>query len=200
MIIVDMGSGNSCRNNLDYAKLMVKTVAELDTRKHTVVLKWQLFEKAGDNIPLLRELFPKLHAYAWSLGYDTTASVFDAGSLEYLLRFDIPFVKIANRRDLQWLADMVPDGTRVIKSVDKPEIFQPDSMCCVSKYPATMKQYEKIFPAEILSEGISDHTANWDLYEKYKPELYECHFCLDDSTGLDAQSFARRPKQMREIL
>jgi sialic acid synthase SpsE len=51
-----------------------------------------------------------------------------------------------------------------------------------------------------LRRGISDHTPNLDLWRKYRPEVYERHFCLDDSTGADAGPFASRPKEWREVL
>lgn len=201
MIIIDLGSGNSCRNDLEYAKRMVREIAGIDSHQKEVVLKWQLFEKVGDNIPLDRELFAKVHHFATELGYDTAASVFDNGSLEYLLRFDIPFVKIANRPDLYWLAERVPEEIGVIKSVPSPELFTDNCLCCVSKYPATMKQYERIFPEDLLRKGISDHTINWDLYLKYQPELYECHFVIEhDETNLDGGSFARTPTDLAKII
>ena len=47
---------------------------------------------------------------------------------------------------------------------------------------------------------ISDHTTDFQLYNKYKPKIYECHYKLEDSTGLDAGEFARTPEQLAEIL
>jgi sialic acid synthase SpsE len=75
-------------------------------------------------------------------------------------------------------------------------------LLCVSNYPAELKDYENIFNRYMGSRevGISDHTTNWDLFNKYKPEIYECHYKLDDSTGLDAGDFARTPEQLSQIL
>ena len=201
MFIADMGSGNSCRNSLEYAKRMVRSLTEIDTRQYDVVIKWQLFEKAGDNIPLSRDLFAKIHEFTWGLGYDTTASVFDEVSLNFLLRFPIPWIKLANRRDLDWMRDRIPDGVRVIQSVDKPALFQEDCMCCVSRYPAVPSDYERMFDAEHLRRGLSDHTKNWKLFKKYQPEIYECHFVIEHSDeNPDGKAFARTPNDLREIL
>lgn len=200
MIILDLGSGNTCRNDEKIIYDMIRGVVQTHSHRTEVILKWQLFERAGDNIPLERLSFIKAYEFAKQCGYQTTASVFDEGSLRFLLRFDIPFVKIANRPDLYHLAKIVDEDILVIKSVGSPDLFGENCMCCVSEYPAKMKDYEKIFLPEQLKAGISDHTSDWKLYEKYKPELYEVHYCLDDSTGLDAGPFARRPSQLRGVI
>ena len=204
MIITDFGSGNTCLNNFDYVKRMVEALAMIDSHNHEVVIKWQLFVSAGQNVPLNRGIFARAVEFAWGHGYRTTASVFDVPSLEFLLRatysFDIPFVKLANNPRVQYLASRVPEGVRVIRSIGSKDEFGPDTMCCVSEYPAEAKKYKSTFTRKQLSAGISDHTTDWALYKEYTPELYEVHFCLDDSTGLDAGPFARRPSQMREIL
>lgn len=204
MIILDFGSGNSSKNDLDYVKKMIETLAMVDPRNKEVVIKWQLFMKAGDNVPLNRGIFAKAVEFAWGHGYLTSASVFDVPSLEFLLRatysFSLPFVKLANNPKLYYLANMVPDGIRIIKSVGNKDDFGVDTLCCVSEYPAMGKQYKMAFTKKMLSSGMSDHTTDWTLYKEFVPELYECHFCLNDSTGLDAGPFARRPEQLKEIL
>ncbi len=204
MIIVDFGSGNTCLNEWNNVKEMVETLGRFDAHNHEVVIKWQLFTNAGDNIPLNRGIFSKAVEFAWGHGYRTTASIFDPSSLEHLLRstkdFDIPFVKIANNSALYYLANMVPDGVRVIKSIGNKEDFGIDTMCCVSEYPANAKQYKTNFTKKMLCAGISDHTTDWALWDEYKPELYECHFCLNGAEGLDSGPFARRPEQLKEIL
>ena len=201
MIILDFGSGNTCRNDLAYVERMIRTLAEICSNKEDVIIKWQLFEDGGRNIPLVRTVFSHAYEIGNGYGFDTTASVMDIVSLNYLLRHDpLPFIKLANRPDSHALQSIIPDDIRIIKSVGKPEDFGPDCMCCVSKYPARKEQYEKTFKEEQLRQGISDHTTNWDLYNKYKPEIYEVHFCLEDSQGLDSGPFARRPIQLKEIL
>ena len=218
MIILDFGSGNTCKNDLSYVKRMIDELKAVDTGKHEIVIKWQLFTKAGDNTPLRPMAFEYAYRYAAKLGYQTTASVFDVESMAYLLQYDIPFVKIANRPDLYWLAGEVPRKIPVYVSTghmkkikgnifDKIlELHATELLVCVSKYPATLKDYEDAFTWETYSEeghalvNISDHTTDFTLYHKYKPEIYECHYKLEDSTGLDAGDFARTPEQLAEVL
>jgi len=50
-----------------------------------------------------------------------------------------------------------------------------------------------------LHYGISDHTEGLYLYKKYRPKVYERHFCLEDSTGPDAVSFAIKPCDLKEL-
>ena len=204
MIILDFGSGNTCKNDLNYVKRMIDELKAVDTGKHEIVIKWQLFHEAGDNTPLWLSMFSFAYEYAKGNGYKTTASVFDMPSLRYLLLFDIPFVKIANRPDLYWLAGEVPRKMPIIYSVSSGYMYElgdfEQMLGCVSKYPATLADYEKEFTKILLMDGISDHTTNFQLYHKYKPEIYECHYKLEDSTGLDSGDFARTPEQLKEIL
>ena len=204
MIILDFGSGNTCKNDLNYVEKMIDELVKVDTGKHEVVIKWQLFREAGDNIPLTHSCFRYAVFYAAGKGYQTTASVFDLRSLKHLLWFEPPFVKIANRPDLYWLAGEVPRRVSIIYSVSKGHLYElgdfEQMLTCVSKYPATLTDYENEFSKIMLMDGISDHTTDFMLYNKYKPSVYECHYKLDDSTGLDAGPFARTPEQLKEIL
>ena len=201
MIILDLGSGNSCRNDWPTAMEMIHAIASIDTHREEVVLKWQLFEKAEPNLPLERDIFSRAYTYAWGLGYDTTASVGDVLSLDFLLRFQIPFVKLACRPELYHLADRVPDGIQVIKSVSSLDDFTPGCLCCVREYPADAKVYRKAFRDAQLKAGISDHTTDWYLYKKFSPEVYECHMVLEHSEkNPDGAAFARTPTDLREIL
>ena len=203
MIIIDFGSGNSCHNDWEYVKKMITGIASIDTHLNgDVIFKWQLFEKSGNNIPLQRSLFAKARELAWGFGYETTASVFDVVSLDFLLKFEVPFIKIANHKKSYEMLSMIPDGIRIIKSVGDSESFGEDCMACVSKYPAKKLEYEKIFKEEQLKKGISDHTTNWDLYNKYQPELFEKHFVLkhDLKNNLDGGLFSATPEQWKEIL
>ena len=205
MIILDFGSGNTCKNDILYIARMIDELKAVDTGKHQVIIKWQLFEKAGDNIPLDFSRFSFAYEYAKKHGYETTASVFDVKSLNYLLLFDVPFIKIANRPDLYWLAGEVPRKVPVYMSASglslQSEYFSDGDVVlnCVSKYPATAEEYVKIFGAS-STWGLSDHTTDFKLYHKYNPKIYECHYKLSDSTGLDAGDFARMPEQLGEIL
>jgi len=207
MVILDFGSGNTCKNSLSYVKRMIDELKAVDTGKHEVIIKWQLFEHAPPNIPLDRLAFRHAFWYAQQQGYKTTASVFDLRSLNWLLHWDIPFVKIANRPDLYWLAGEVPRKIPVYLSMGEryDYCFEKnfEILHCVSKYPATVEQYEEEFlggKARYLNLSISDHTTDFTLYRRYKPKIYECHYKLEDSTGPDAGDFARTPKQLGGIL
>ena len=205
-----MSSGNICKNNPDTILRMIKILSIIDP-KRKFILKWQLFKKAGDNIPLLPSVFSYAYNIAMDYGFKTTASVFDIESLNFLLQFDIPFVKLANRPDLYWLIGEVPRKIPVIISRrndkdymiyiknKKDSLYVDEVMCCISEYPAKIVNYEKGFAEDFLRNGISDHTVDFSMYLKYRPQIYECHFKLPDSTGLDAGEFARTPEQISEI-
>jgi len=214
-IILDFASATTCKNDRSYIERMINELAEVDTKKHEVIIKWQLFEKASEPLdppvePLTRSNFDYAYCYAQDLGYKTTASVFDLPSLEYLLRFDIPFVKIANRPECRWLIGKVPREIPVYASYNNIDEFfkrepvypieQP--MWCVSKYPATFKDYDDILKDTPFNAyaNISDHTTTFEVWDKYKPDIIEWHYKLEDSTGWDAGEFARTPQQLKEIL
>lgn len=186
-IILDI-SANTHKNNWDYLKLMLDEVKRVDTRKHEIIIKHQLFEVAGANIPLDTDIFYKAYHYAKEvLGYQSTSSVFDLLSLKCLLNYDVPFIKIANNRKLDWLIGEIPRKIPVYVSRstgDKLDKTKATLLCCVSNYPANKNDYK--FNGEDLKFAISDHTTNWDLFNKYQPEIYEVHYKLEDSTGLDA--------------
>jgi sialic acid synthase SpsE len=193
---------------------MLDELKAVDTGKHEIIIKHQLFKEAGENVPLNRGLFINAFAYAAELGYKTTSSVFDKESLDFLLQFDVPFVKIANNRELDWLIGEIPrkipvyvsmgphnpatiylqtDGLAFPLQMDKP-------LFCVSDYPAKYENYTDSFFGNQLSRGISDHTTDFSLFRKFEPHIIEWHYCLDDSQGLDAGEFARRPSQLAEVL
>ena len=208
MIILDFGSGNTCKNDPDYIIRMIDELDAVDSRKHEVIIKWQLFDRqVGENEVLQAWAFSHAYNYAATKGYKTTASVFDKEALKFLLGFDIPFVKLANRPDLYWLAGEVPRKIPVYVSTGGAEY--PDIadvlLYCVSKYPAEVKDYKnKMLLNDMLGLndyiGLSDHTTDFTLYHKYKPSIYECHYRLADSTGPDAGLFARTPEALREVL
>jgi sialic acid synthase SpsE len=206
-IIIECGSGNTCRNEPDIVRAMINTIAIIDTGKHEIVFKWQLFNKAPPNIPLTRTIFSFAHSYAASKGYKTTASVFDKSSLRYLLAFDIPFVKIANRPDLYWLRGEIPRRFPIYTSMSldtwpdyKYNTWADRNLCCISKYPAKVQDYEA-FDYYDLGQGISDHTVGLDLWYKYQPVIWEKHLVFEhDKDNPDAGPFAVTPGELKEIL
>lgn len=213
-IILDFGSGNTCKNDKAYITKMYDKLKRVDTGKHEVIVKWQLFEKAGDNIPLLPDVFDFAYQYGTSLGYKVTSSVFDKNSLDFLLEYDVPFIKIANNRNLDWLIGEMPRKIPVCISIGKHDdrikcfndnivAFPLDGdnpLYCVSSYPAKHEDYVKSFSQNQLRRGISDHTTDFSLYKKFEPELVEWHYGLSDSTGLDAGPFMRTPEMLKEVL
>jgi sialic acid synthase SpsE len=194
---------------------MIDELKKVDSGKHEIIIKWQLFKKAGDNIPLFDGAFDYAYEYARKYGYKTTASVFDLESLKFLLNYDVPFIKIANRHDLDWLIGEVPRKIPVYVSVDNMSVGESMqyslpvghinqerdiALFCVSQYPASIEEYERRFSKGSLKHGISDHTIGLDLFKKHQPRIWEKHYKLSDSTGLDAGPFATTPEELREIL
>lgn len=206
MFILDFGSGNTCKNDEDYIVRMIDELIEVDQTPESrrPIIKWQLFKKARGNTPMTWDAFEFAYKYAFRLGYKTTASVFDEKSLSFLLEYNVPFVKIANNEELYHLIKKIPRGIPAVISsgnmVMRALGTNDHLLACISKYPARIEEYEELFTNTALTAGVSDHTVDWELYKKYQPWNYECHYMLDDSTGLDAGPFARTPKQLSEVL
>jgi len=201
-IILDMGSGNTCKNSVDYAYKMIDAVAAIDSHKHEVIFKWQLFMDEPPNVPLDHLVFGRAYAHAKGLGYKTTSSVFDKASLDFLLNFDIPFVKIACRPRLYWLIGEVPRKVKVYVSWDgKLETgwFTPNEVLnCVPKYPAPLSEYS-------ISREVSDHTEGLALWNESKTwggiRIWEKHFILeDDPNNPDCAGHAIKPDLLKEVI
>jgi hypothetical protein len=205
-IVLDI-SANTHRNDEAYYKRMINELAGVDSRKHEVILKWQLFKEAGENRIPHEMLFEDMCYWAFNKhGYRTTASVFDIPSLSMLLDvaygldYQLPFVKIANRRDLDWLIGEIPRKYRVYKSVEYIPTFDCQlekgikKLWCVSEYPAPIDKYPD------WCKLISDHTIGLDLWYRNRPLIWEKHYKLSSSTGLDAGPFAITPDELKEIL
>jgi len=214
-IILDFGSGNTCQNNKSIIKNMIDELCRVDSKKHDIVIKWQLFKRAGDNIPLTRESFSYAFEYAKQCGYKTTASVFDFESFVFLKTFkDLPFIKIANNDELYWLLGYIQEsGYKSYISVKDEKSFKNfknqfdlgisynfDLFCCVSKYPADGIDYQETFSKDNLKYAISDHTTSLKLFNVYNPLKIEWHYKLNDSIGLDAGQFAKTPQMLKEVL
>ena len=72
--IIEMGSGNSCKNDLQIVEDMIDTVVDCDTGLHEVVFKWQLFKDVPPNVPLDREVFEYAYHYAEAGGCSFAAA------------------------------------------------------------------------------------------------------------------------------
>ena len=208
-IILDMGSGNTCKNSIPYVEKMINAVVAIDGHKHEVIFKWQLFQDEPPNVPLDWFVFARAYKYAKDKGYKTTSSVFDRKSLDFLLTFDVPFVKIAARPTKYWLVEKIPRGIPVYlsykdpKDLPKPGMVLDKLMFCVPKYPAAMEDYER---SEYLFSfpdcfAISDHTEGLYLWKRYHPDIWEKHFILeDDPSNPDAAGHAIKPDLLKEVL
>lgn len=202
-IILDMGSGNTCQNDDERVRRMIDAVDAVDTGKHHVILKWQLFKSAPPNIPLAPEVFDFAYRYADGLGYETTASVFDLMSLDFLSDYSVPFVKIACRPDLYFLYEYIQPGISVYTSTDRRErkdVPGNKILSCIRKYPAKVDDYVRGFEMGQLMY-ISDHTVGWGLFNEWNPLIIEKHFTIDrDPENPDAGPFAVMPEQLMEVL
>ena len=220
MIILDFGSGESCKNDIEIVYRMIDELDAVNTGRHRVVIKWQLEKnppivtRGGKKVqvtPLNHSVFTLAYRYALGKNYWTTASVFDEESLEFLLRFNVPFIKIANKPYKYYLLEKIPKDMKVFVSVgpgfDKEELLKQypnvTPLHCVSEYPADPTVYETSFGRN-LSYSISDHTAidgqNFYLYAKFQPWFYETHYRLSDSTGLDAGPWSKTPQELAHLL
>ena len=212
MIILDFGSGETCKNDEKYVEKMIDSLAMVDKGDKDIVIKWQLFNNIPYKDRKLSALKPVifLHAYVYAekYGYKTTASVFDLETLIFLSCYDVPFIKLANRPELYEYSRVIrATGHKAVVSVGNSKLFsrltkEHESvipLCCVSEYPALAHDYIKTF-GNLMHEGLSDHTTDFFLYHTYQPKIYECHYKLEDSTGPDAGVYARTPEQLKEIL
>lgn len=205
MIILDFGSGGTCRNNEDDITEMIDGLSEVDPDRKCVI-KWQLWDKGTEPQCLRLEwgLFDMAVTYAQMLGFRTTASVFDKPSLDFLLDdHDVPFIKLANRPYLRHLARYVPRGIPVIGSRSPGESIPnvtkiDDWMVCVSEYPSDIESYGDHEPS--LRWGVSDHTVGLDLWRKYHPTVWEKHYRLPDQRGPDCGPWCITPSDLKEVL
>ncbi|MFA5376811.1 MAG: N-acetylneuraminate synthase family protein [Dehalococcoidia bacterium] len=205
IVILDMGSGNTCRNDVDYAKRMIDEVIKIDGKKCPIIFKWQLeVDPKPPNKPLDKDVFKAAYEYASGKGYPTTSSVFDELSLQYLLNFPVPFIKLACNPDKYCLSKYVPRGVLIVASHDKYAEVAAGAvqwLACIPQYPATLAEYEMAFTGKELASGVSDHTPGLDLWNKYKPQVWEKHFVLERSdNNPDSGVFALTPDQLKEVI
>lgn len=212
-IILDFGSGNTCENKEKIAIKMIDELAKVDTHKHEVIIKWQLFEDEEPNKPLDRLLFHAMCLYAYNkYEYKTTASVFDLPSLKFLLDinlpYDLPFIKIANRPDLYWLIGEVPRKTPVYVSVGRNDYNAWANgtgtndngayLFCISKYPTDTMEYKQTLPFGCVN--VSDHTSSMNLFKLKEWSIFEMHIALNNSCGIDVESGVCKTLNMLEGL
>lgn len=213
-----MSSGNTCQNDKAIVKQMIDAIKAIGTGKHEVILKWQLSLPDGINVPLEHDIFDFAYHYGNEQGYKVTSSVADLESLKFLLQYDIPFVKLPNCRELDWLMGEIPRKVPIYISYgtfdrydeyNKRKHESITTLACVSKYPAEVKDYVNAFGLinikneHILSNlrRVSDHTTGLELYKKYQPKIWEKHFALEhDPSNPDGGLFAITPETLAEVL
>jgi sialic acid synthase SpsE len=200
-LILDVGSGRSLKDRF-VVQDVVDAIKEVDSGKHQIVLKAQLFKEAPPNIPLDPLLFDSLYNYGTKVGYKVTASVFDVPSLKFLLNYDVPFVKIACRPDLYWLIGEIPRKVPVIVSHDMRQDewdgsrYEVQWMSCIPEYPAKVSDY-----GDSSFEAVSDHTVGWEIFNRPMNKIVEKHFVMERDPGNpDAGPFACDPESLREIM
>lgn len=216
VILIDMGSGETCKNDKATVHRMIDGLAEVDSHRHQVYIKWQLFTKVPAPVPPLEhEVYVDAVRYAAERDYMTSASVFDEFQLAFLLGLrdagmPLPFVKLAARPRWYRLLEHIPRDVQVYLSLPNaawrdclmemyPRAEPVRWLYTVAEYPANSTKYETLF-GNNLCYGISDHTTDLRLFKQYEPLYYERHMKLPDSTGLDSGEFASTPEQLREIL
>jgi sialic acid synthase SpsE len=190
MLILEFGSGDTCKNDQVLIKDMIDSLSVIKN-KQDVIIKWQLFDWLPHVEALKKENYDYAYKYAKDAGFQTTASIFDLESLDFLLRYDPPFIKLAcqttlynfrkyNNRFLRFIPNEIP----IIISYDKIESLYAkvnrkiDCLCCIPLYPAIKKDYTSYFSCYDLKKGISDHTIGFELWREYKPAIYERHYKL----------------------
>jgi sialic acid synthase SpsE len=191
-IILDLGSGSNAHQMKD----MVDEVIARDTEKHVVTFKTQLFKEAPPNVPLSHDDFGNLYDYVRTRDYELTSSVFDMESLEFLMEFKVPFVKIACRPGLYWLINDIPADQKVYVSAENTIRGPADAyLLCIPKYPALIIDYERKAMKGGWS-GVSDHTVGLEVWNRLRPDKWEKHLRLPDSTGPDAGAWAMLPQEL----
>lgn len=198
-LILDIGSGKSLPD-VETAIRVIDSVAAVDTHKHQIIFKTQLFNDIPPNVPLKHEVFEAAYLYAQRKGYKLTSSVFDPESLEYLLPNPVPFIKIAAPPEYRYLIGRIPREIPVYASNYFGDGCNIKTLACISKYPATIDEYCAI-PWITYYAGISDHTVGWDLYTLMQPQILEKHFCFErNPDNPDAGPFACTPVELEELM
>jgi len=213
-IIFDIGSGNTLET-ADIGRYLIDEINKRANKKgakhHKIIFKAQLFRDQPSNKPLAYDVFSQIHAHATVRHYSMTASVFDIPSLEYLLEFKrLPFIKIACRPNLYWLAGEIPRKIPVYISTERKSgliVNANDNiitMLCVPKYPAEYRDYvpDNEPPGRHMEyDVISDHTVGLDLFKNKKPFIWEKHLVPEHTAdNPDAGPFAVTPEEVEEIL
>lgn len=199
MIILEMQDGMMCKNEKSVVKKMIDSVIDTGVKPDELVFKWQLYESIDNGlemIPLEYEIFDYAYGYAKKNGFKTTASVFDYKSRYFLYKYNVPFIKIACKTNkLEFRKNMwqyIDTFNFCVSVKDSEDYYKIDikntikyKLCCIPDYPAYLNQYEYDFSGKQLCNGISDHTIDFRLHDKYLPKIYEKHYYVDGLESYD---------------
>ena len=186
-------------------------------------IKFQLFpntkeQKDKGNVHLRHDLFKELWAHSQKKGTKCklTASVFSSDDLDFLVSFDVPFIKFAYSQQEQKsrIEGCLQSGRTVVVSTDDMGLTNlkehPNlvKLFCSPLYPDRHKiDFEEMFPP---FDGFSDHTrgigqtleaaahgAEW--IEKHITLEYSDVVCPDRAFALTAKQVKRMVKELRAI-
>lgn len=214
-IILDISPNTHLNSNIIIHR-MINEIKKIDTHKHEIIFKTQIFRNAPPNLPITPEALNFFGFCSKLAGYKWTASVFDLESLDMLMKYEeeIPFIKVACRKDLYWLIGEIKRKIKVYVSFDGITLPEMEKMqahdrllLCIPKYPAEWREYIErangyTFNNIAMDWNCSDHTVGFELWHRrdIKPAIIEWHYCEKDSTGPDAGPFAKTVDDLKEIL
>lgn len=205
-IILDV-SANTMKNDVSYYEKMVRAVGEIDPGENEIIFKTQLFRNLPPNMELSFDVFDKMYDMTRYYEYTLTSSVFNTKMLKFLSVYEVPFIKIACRKELYSLAYMCHQTPYVsIESEEDYNIVSSNKiqkLFCVPKYPAKYEDYRDNYDLIIRTGGLSDHSEGLHVFRwaKHFIDVYECHYILDEDPGNpDAGPFAKRLEEIKEII
>lgn len=209
-IIFDLGSGTTIKNNKHIAIEITDKIKALDSGKYKIIFKLQLFTKETIDYlePLKHKVFDFVYRYCISHGYECTASIFDKESLDFLKKYETPFIKVACR---DWLYKYVIDIKKPLVSVPSivkgsaVKCLNPNAeiLYCIPEYPASINKYKSLFGdlKGKIGVNISDHTTNIKLFTNHEPLIWEKHLILEhDNSDPYGDSFAAVPEDFEGVL
>lgn len=184
-------------------------------------LLYDLYESAS----MPYEWYPTLIKATEAHSIDLIASVFDLESLEYLLRLDLPIVKVSSFEIihiplLQAISSCqkpvilstgmasdseVSDAVKILGTSDAANLCLLE---CISAYPANPENYsiKRMLKRKHLHNvevGISDHTLSniaSILAVSHGAVVVEKHFLLDKSVKTLDSSFSIGPDELRRLV
>lgn len=212
-----MDAGSTWNGKRDYGFELIRIARECGAD----AIKFQLFKgeeytKAG-NLELSYDLFREFHLYGKSQKIPVSASAFSGNAVEYLVGFDIPFIKFGYsvRRTLaDRIKGCVNMGKRVFMSTDVMDSHLTPNHPSLKKfyvhtdrtgaiYPVTeVITFEDFFPERF--QGFSDHSLGTENAIRALDAgctHFECHMTLPYSDiEVPDRWFAKEPEQLEAYI